>query len=281
MTKTDTKIFEKLKELIFSNKKIDEESLQKIGIDTSKKIQEFKNLRITNDFWSGLNIQLIDELKDVNGIFIEENKKLVSRVKNLYANNINKITNIELAELGLWNPSQIIHLGNLRLKNQSDFLFNYDYYDIDLVDKNKNADGLWKDNVITMDRILSALKNFNLDKITLGSIKEVMLTSLLEKHLKNYFETVKKESNSNQGRIDLILGSNQNYGIEVKLARELSKSSNCQKAIGQIELYSKQFKGNLMLLIAGDKSEKNDKNVSEVIRKSKECDCTFYFIDID
>jgi hypothetical protein len=281
MTKTDTKIFEKLKELIFSDKKIDEESLQKIGVDPSKKIQEFKNLRITNDFWSGLNIQLIDELKDVNGILIEENKKLVSRVKNLYANNINKITNVELAELGLWNPSQIIHLGNLRLKNQSDFLFNYDYYDIDLVDKNKNSDGLWKDNVITTDRILSALKNFNLDKIGLDAIKEVMLTSMLEKHLKSYFETVKKESSSNQGRIDLILGSNQNYGIEVKLARELSKASNCQKAIGQIELYSKQFKGNLMLLIAGEKSEKNDKNVSEVIRKSKECDCTFYFIDVD
>lgn len=281
MTKTNTKIFEKLKELIFSNKKIDEEALQKIGIDPSKKIQEFKNLRITNDFWSGLNIQLIDELKDVNGILIEENKKLVSRVKNLYANNINKITNAELAELGLWNPSQIIHLGNLRLKNQSDFLFNYDYYDIDLVDKNKNADGLWKDNVITTDRILSSLKNFNLDKAELDSIKEPMLTTMLEKHLKGYFETVKKESSSNQGRIDLILGGNQNYGIEIKLARELSKASNCQKAIGQIELYSKQFKGNLMLLIAGEKSEKNDKNVSEVIRKSKECDCTFYFIDAD
>lgn len=281
MTKTNTKIFEKLKELIFSNKKIDEETLRKIGIDPTKKIQEFNNLRITNDFWSGLSIQLIDELKDVNGILIEENKKLVSRVKNLYANNINRISNAELAELGLWNPSQIIHLGNLRLKNQSDFLFNYDYYDIDLVDKNKNADGLWKDNVITTDRILSSLKNFSLDKEGLDSIKETFLTSMLEKHLKGYFETVKKESGSNQGRIDLILGSSQNYGIEIKLARELSKASNCQKAIGQIELYSKQFKGNLMLLIAGEKSEKNDKNVSEVIRKSKECECTFYFIEVD
>lgn len=79
----------------------------------------------------------------------------------------------------------------------------------------------------------------------------------------------------------MILGSNQNYGIEVKLAREISKAGNCQKAIGQIELYSKQFNGNLMVLIAGKKIEKNDKNVSEVIRKSKECNCTFYFIDVD
>jgi hypothetical protein len=281
MTKTDVKIFEKLKDLVFSNKKIDEETLRKIGIDTSKKIQEFKNLRITNDFWSGLNIQLIDELKDVNGNLIEENKKLVSRVKNLYANNINKITNIELAELGLWNPSQIIHLGNLRLKNQSDFLFNYDYYDIDLVDKNKDVDGLWNDNVITTDRILSALNSFNISLEELDNMKEPVLTIQLEKHLKGFFTTVKKESNSNQGRIDLILGSNQNYGIEVKLAREISKAGNCQKAIGQIELYSKQFNGNLMVLIAGKKIEKNDKNVSEVIRKSKECNCTFYFIDVD
>jgi hypothetical protein len=281
MTKIETKIFEKLKDLIFSNQKIDDEILKKIGVDPTKKIQEFKNIRITNDFWSGLNIQLIDELKDVNGDLIEENKKLVSRVKNLYANGIFKIANTDLAELGLWNPSKIIHLGNLRLKNQSDFLFNYDYYDIDLVDKNKNVDGLWNDNVITTDRILSALSSFNISQEDLDNMKETSLTSQLEKHLKGFFTTVKKESSSNQGRIDLILGSNQNYGIEVKLAREISKAANCQKAIGQIELYSKQFNGNLMVLIAGKKIEKNDKNVTEVIRKSKECSCPNYFIVVD
>lgn len=110
----------------------------------------------------------------------------------MYANNINKITNIELAELGLWNPSQIIHLGNLRLKNQSDFLFNYDYYDIDLVDKNKDVDGLWNDNVITTDRILSALSSFNISLEELDNMKEPVLTIQLEKHLKGFFTTVKK-----------------------------------------------------------------------------------------
>jgi hypothetical protein len=279
--KENIELIRKLQQFLLTDEKIDEDSLKKIGVDTTKKSQEFRNIKITNDFWTGLTVNVIDDLKDLDGRPINENKTLITRVKNLYQNDKKQISILELAELNIWNSSKDIVLGNLRLKNQSDFLFSYDYYDIEIVDKKKNIDGLWLDDVITHDRILDALKVYSLTAERLSNMKELDLNKDLEILLKSYFETVKKGGRSNQGDIDIILGSNHNYGIEIKLAREISKAGASQKAIGQIELYTRQFKGNFMLIVAGKTTEKNEKSVADVVRKAKDCGCAYYYIDAD
>ena len=279
--KENIELIRKLQQFLLTDEKIDEDSLKKIGVDTTKKSQEFRNIKITNDFWTGLTVDVIDDLKDLDGRPINENKTLITRVKNLYQNDKKQISILELAELNIWNSSKDIVLGNLRLKNQSDFLFSYDYYDIEIIDKKKNIDGLWLDDVITHDRILDALKVYSLTAERLSNMKELDLNKDLEILLKSYFETVKKGGRSNQGDIDIILGSNHNYGIEIKLAREISKAGASQKAIGQIELYTRQFKGNFMLIVAGKTTEKNEKSVADVVRKAKDCGCAYYYIDAD
>ena len=279
--KENSKLIKDLQTLLLSNKKADEKALQAIGIDTTIKSQEFRNVKISNDFWNGLTVEVLDNLKDLDGNPISENKKLISRVKNLMENGNKKINITELSELNIWNPAKDIVLGNLRLKNFSDFLFTYEHYEIQIIDEKKNIDGLWLDNVITTDRILDVLKKYSLTARQLSSMNEMDLNKDLEVLLKQHFETVKKGGRSNQGDIDLIIGSNHNYGIELKLAREIAKAAASQKAIGQIELYTRQFKGNFMLIVAGKSSEKNEKSVSEVVRKAKDCKCTYYYIDAD
>jgi hypothetical protein len=110
-------------------------------------------------------------------------------------------------------------------------------------------------------------------------MKELDLNKLLEIQFKKYFETVKKGGTSNQGLIDLILGANHNYGVEIKMAKELNKPSASQRAIGQIELYTKQFNGNFMLLIAGLPEEKNQKPILELVTKAKSCKSNYYYLD--
>lgn len=278
-TKENVKLIKELQKLLLSNKKADEKALQSIGIDTSIKTQEFRNVKITNDFWNGLTVSVIDNLKDLDSNPIADNKKLVLRVKNLLENGTKKIKVTELSDLNIWNPAKEIILGNIRLKNYSDFLISYDYYEIQIIDDKKNIDGLWLDNVITTDRILDVLHKYDLSAKELAKMKELDLNKELELHFKEYFETVKKGGRSNQGDIDLILGSNHNYGIELKLAKELTKASASQKAIGQIELYTRQFKGNFMLIVAGSASDKNDKAVSEVVKKAKDCKSTYYYLE--
>jgi hypothetical protein len=278
-SKENSKMFFDLCELLLSNKKVDEKSLKNIGIDSSLKSQKFGNILITNDFWSGLTVSVVNDQNDLNGNRICDNKRLIARIKNLYENGIKKIKITDLNELNIWKPAKEIVLGNLLLKNYSDILFSLDYYDISLIDEKKNIDGLWNDGAITTERILEVLHKFDIKLIELTQIKELELNKELELHLRNHFETVKKGGRSNQGDIDLILGKSHNYGIELKLARELSKASACQKAIGQIELYTRQFYGNFMLIVAGSPEEKNDKSVAEVVRKAKECKCIYYYLE--
>ena len=105
------------------------------------------------------------------------------------------------------------------------------------------------------------------------------LNKRLEQHFRDFFENVKKGGRSLKGDIDLLLGSNHEYGIELKLAKQLLSSSSCDRAVGQIENYTKDFnKGNFMLVIAGDSEYEYEKNIKRVIAKAKDCKCDFYYL---
>ncbi|GAB4258199.1 MAG: hypothetical protein Kow0079_15440 [Vicingaceae bacterium] len=253
--------------------------MKSINIDTSLKNQEFRNIRISKDFWNGIKVSLIDNMKDLDVNLISENKKLIQSVKNLYENGINKINIKDLLNLKIWNPPNEIILGNLRLKNNSDFLISYDYYKIELIDNKKNIDGLWLDSAITTKSVLDVLHKFDFSEKQYETITEIKLYKELEIHFKKYFETVKKGGRSNQGDIDLILGSEHNYGIELKLAKSVKNIKKAQEAIGQIEMYTRQFKDNFMLIIAGLPSEKNEKANSELVKKAKDCLSNYYYLE--
>ncbi|HEV8283266.1 MAG TPA: hypothetical protein VGQ09_03090 [Chitinophagaceae bacterium] len=281
-TLENDKLIKDLHALLLSGKEVNKNALKNIGIETTLKTQQFRNVKITNDFLNGLTVSVLDNQKDLDGNLISENKKLISRVKNLFENGTKKINTSELTELNIWDPAKEIILGNLMLSSPDflDSLFSSsNYYNIQLIDENKNIDGLWIDSVITKDKILEVLHKFDLTIKQLSQMKEMDINKELELHFKKYFETVKKGGRSNQGDIDLILGSKHNYGIELKLAKELSKASASQKAIGQIELYTRQFKGNFMLIVIGLSTEKNEKSVAEVVRKAKDCKCTYYYLE--
>lgn len=277
--KENVKVIRELQNIIKLQKPIDESILKSIGIDTSIKSQDFRNIRITYDSWNGFKVSLVDETCDLDGNSIASNQKLVSRVKNLFENGKYQIQFRDLLDLNIWTPAKKIQLGNILLRNYSDFLFTREYYDIQIIDENKNIDNLWKDKAINSDRVLDVLNYFNISVKQFSKMKELELNKLLEAHFKTHFETVKKGGTSNQGLIDLIIGTNHNYGIELKLAKELSKASVSQRAIGQIELYTKQFNGNFMLIIAGLQSEKNEKTIGELVKKAKECKCQYYYLE--
>jgi hypothetical protein len=269
-----------LQELLLSNKDIDTKALEAIGLDMAIKEQKVGNIKITNGFW-GLEVSLIDEKKDLDGVAIAANAKLIKSIKNLYENGKTKITASELADFNIWRPAKELNFGNIYLKNASSFFStSYDYH-IQLIDENKNIDGLWQDSAISMDKILKVLKTYEITATKLSTTKEVELNKDLETLFKHHFVTVKKSGSTTEGNIDLLFGKNKNYGIEIKLAREIAKPSVSQRAIGQIEMYCRSFDGNFMLVVAGTAKEKNDKSVAEVVRKAKECKCAYFYLEAD
>jgi hypothetical protein len=268
-----------LHQLLLSGEAVDAKSLKKIGVDPEIKDQQFGNVQIGNDFWNGLHVKLIDPLKDLTGQPINENRKLLARVKTLYENNQHRLPINDLLQSKIWNAPDEFEVGNFRLTRASFLIFDEDYYNIALRDTKKNIDGLWLDGSISTEKILKVLHEVELTDAALSAMKELDLNKMLAEHLSSYFATVKKGGRSNQGDIDLILGADHNFGIELKLARELRKASASQKAIGQIELYTRQFKGNFLLIVAGALEEKNDKAVAEVVRKAKACGCAYYFLE--
>jgi hypothetical protein len=104
------------------------------------------------------------------------------------------------------------------------------------------------------------------------------LNKLLEDHFKKYFESVRKGDTTNQGLIDLNIG-NKKFVIELKLARELKKSHQSDRAIGQIERYMKEFTNNFMFVVAGNHEDKQEKYCQILKKKLDECGGFYYYIE--
>lgn len=279
-TQENPKAVKALHELLLSGKSYDSDSLKAIGINLELEKQEIGNLRITYGFWEGLDVKLIDRDCDLLGNSIKENKKLIARIKYLYESGECKLKIGELSAINIWKPSRELIFGNLRLKNNYDFLSLNDYYDIELVDEEKDLNGLWKDDSITTNRVIDVLHKFDYTVEQLSTLKEVALNKELETHFKKYFKTVKKGARSDQGDIDLLLGSH-NYAIELKLAREITKASNRQKAIGQVMEYVERYKNNLLLVIAGSKEDRSDKSVEELMKKATAHNCSYFYLEAE
>ena len=76
MSSSKIEILKKLKSLLIHNdtSEIDKEQLEDIGIDVSKGTQKFGNVEINNSFFGGLEIDIIDSKKDLDGNPLSNNK---------------------------------------------------------------------------------------------------------------------------------------------------------------------------------------------------------------
>ncbi|MFH2140877.1 MAG: hypothetical protein ABIJ97_00540, partial [Bacteroidota bacterium] len=173
---------------------------------------------------------------------------------------------------------------NMRLNCEAEYAFgifeyNNNYYDINIADETKNIDGLYVDSSIDIDLILKVLHDYKYPVKNADKISELELNKQLENHLKKYFVNVKKSGTSNKGLIDLIIGSDLNFGIELKLSKELKKSNQSDRAVGQVERYMEIFKNNFIVIIAGKKEDKQEKYVQDLIKNVKSKKGTCYFLE--
>ncbi|MFZ5553538.1 MAG: hypothetical protein ACOZCO_10505 [Bacteroidota bacterium] len=274
MAKENAKAVKHFQELLKLRKKlVKKDDLVNLGVDISISPQEFRNIVLKKDFFGDWGISVKNETHDLDGLPIAENKKLLQIIKAHYGNGKKELSNEELLNLNIIMSGSEFKIGNFRLG----LPFLSSKYYIELIDKNKNTDGLWIDSVIDKDKVLGIIHKFSLTKIALSKMKEMDLNKKLEEHFKNYFAVVKRGGSSNKGLVDLILGDNK-FGIELKLARELKKPDQSDRARGQLERYKEEFKSNFMMVIAGTDEEKKEKSVQDLLKKIKETSTLHYYI---
>jgi hypothetical protein len=260
--------------LIQGKKEIKKSDLEGLGFDTSNRKFEIRNIKVEKDLlFDTFYFSVSDKQKDLNGNPIGQNTKLLHRIHTLYEAGKREFPFSELHALNILPLPSEIKIGNILLSN---YLGIDKSYDITLIDKEKNIDNKWLDSSVTMTRVLDTLMNFQYDKKML-ELAEVPLNKELENYFKEHFESVKKSDTSNKGLIDLTIGNEKNkIAIELKLSRKLKQANDSQKCRGQIEDYHKQFGENLILIVAGLKSEMDDKYVSAAIDKAASLGIKYY-----
>jgi hypothetical protein len=245
-----------------------------IGIDTSVSTHEFRNIVLSKGIFGDWSLSTKNELQDLDGLPIADNKKLLQIIKAHYENNKLEIKFDELRVLNIYTPKTELIIGNFKLNG---FLMSTKY-NIEIIDSNKNIDGLWIDSVINKDKVMEVLHKFHITKKGLSQMKELDLNKKLEEHFKLFFAVVKKGGASNKGLIDLILGDNK-FAIELKLGRELKKSDQADRARGQVDRYKEEFKNNFMFVIAGTDEDKTEKSVQDLIKKLKDTNTPYYYLN--
>ena len=257
-------------ELRYTNSKrktdsIKYEKLESLNVDTTKNNIVIGNLELSKILFSkNYSVNYIDKKRDWKGDLISENKLLEEKVLKLYKQNEEKITRDELLHLKLDLHESTYLIGRNFKLNYEIFLFNY--Y-IELVDKQKDGRGRWKTEYIDVRKVRTAIDDYPLTKQFYKNYSEPKLNTELKKHLENYFEKVREQTNNENGRLDIKIGDND-FVIEIKMAKSLKNKSKYKEAIGQImdylnskRLESKKF----MLLIVCEKSEEDEPNILELI----------------
>lgn len=278
MTKENMKEAKYLQQLLIERKKdYTKSDIEKGGLDTSLKKFELGNFRVEKDSFFGLyTISVIDKQKDIYGNPISQKSEFIHRVRSLWETGKKEIPFSEVFSFDIITPASEIRIGNILLSN---YLGLTKSYDISLIDKEKNIDNKWLNNAVTINRVMDALLNFHYDE-NLLALAEVPLNKEIEKYFKEHFESVKKSDTSNKGLIDLTIGNEKSkIAIELKLSRKIKLASESQKCRGQIEDYKKQFGSNLILVIAGEKTDRQEKYLQECIKKAEELGIKCFFIE--
>ena len=270
MAKENIKLINDLQKLYKKGEfKLKSDFIKKYKIENLKNLI-FRNLKISKSLFGSFSIVIINELDDLNGVKISKNSKLNKRLRELWNSEITEINFSELSKLDISTPAQKIEIGNFHLQLRDpirEWHLNSECYKIKILDSKKNSDNLMKDSNITKEKIISILNDFTFNLNIYTKNNEVKINNLLEKHFRKYFLNVRRSSLSNKGLIDLVIGEDNNFGIEIKLARELLKSNQCDRAIGQHIRYSEEFNDNFLIIIFGTLDEKSEKYVQYFFKK--------------
>lgn len=150
----------------------------------------------------------------------------------------------------------------------------------------RSKEGRILDKYLTIDRILNELNEFRMkaNPKRKDGFTEKDVQDELEKFFNKHFETVHREyalEGSSVKKIDFDLGDG-NIGIEVKLAREILKEGEWDRAIGQINKYIKKKYGDgkLIVLVAGYEDEKDKSRLREFEADVENQDAIFTFFKI-
>tara|TARA_B100000768_G_C11187648_1_gene335820 strand:- start:118 stop:963 length:846 start_codon:yes stop_codon:yes gene_type:complete len=257
-------------------KSIKTSTAEREGFDVSEKDIEVENFRlIKNELFGGYSLKIIDKNKDLENNLIEENSKALKHLQNIWKQGISEIHSKELHPFSLNTRIGKMTFGNLKL-SQSGLS---DSYRIELIDKDRGADGKWSDESVDYKKVLKVLQNYKLTKTKLSNSTETKINSELEKHFRKYFENANKSTGKIRGLFDLVVG-NMNFVIELKMAKSLKNSGQRQRASGQIKQYLEEFGNkNLMLLVVGSEDLKQDKNIKSLEKEVlKDFKCYYHYV---
>lgn len=260
---------------------IEPEKLKKVRVNTSKKIIELGNLILKKDNWptDNYSINLVDEKKDLIGMPIKNHSKLLARVQKLWEQAEKKIPYEDLYKLKIWTPLSPIKVGNFELNTG---IFNGNYFGISLIDENKDGYGRWIDNAVEHKKVVKVLGQYKFTKNQMRTLKEPRLNAELEIHFRQYFDNANKSKGNLKGIFDLEIG-NMSYVMELKLSSAAKKTDQRDRAYGQMKRYLDEFKSkNYMLLIAGDKADKQNSNIKALKKAAeKEFGVNYYFMEAE
>lgn len=221
-------------------------------------------------------LDVLDYDNDLNNLPIISNKKFIKFLYDKCRKNNSEIHEDELKKFEIPHLITGYTIGNISLNARK----NTQFYDVDIIDENKDYEGRCNDGYFDLDNVINAIDNFKLKKSDYEYYKETEINELLENHLKKYFVNAHRSSGKTKKIFDLVIG-NDEIIIEIKLAKSLT-SAQSQRAIGQIQDYLELGKYNeFLLLVIGLKSQRQDKFVKELEQKIDNMeDCEFYFHQI-
>jgi hypothetical protein len=248
------------------------------GVENPSNTIKIANVKLEKQFlMSKYTITCNDDTKDLLGNKLSEHDGLFDLLKDLWLGGKTQVTCPQLQKLHIsGDGTTTIKLKNFKLSIPMISAVHI-AYNISMVDSEKDVDNKYIDSAVTVERVTDCLRDYTLTLTKLKKISEVDLNKELELHLKHYFTSVKKSETSNKGLIDLSIGKGKVVG-ELKLARELKKNDQRDRAWGQIDRYREQFSDNFLFVVVGEADDVHEDNIKALRSKLLKSDGHFHYI---
>jgi hypothetical protein len=250
-----------------------------LGLDTNHPSIKIGNFLLKKNILSlitkSYTISVVDEKYDLLNKPIEENEELIDFIKDSYNDNYSFISVKSLEQYHFNTRLKKVDFSNYFSDTNFILKKHENSYGIIIADKEKDIDGRTLSGEITVSQVIGAIMDYKISEHDLADTKETTINKDLVDHLKEYFVPVKKSTGNTTKYYDVVVGDDDVI-IEIKLARELLKSNNYQRTLGQIQDYTKNLgtKDNLILLVIGEKHEKLERNIhllESTIKNEKMC----------
>ncbi len=262
-----------------------------LGLDCENDYYEIGNLSLSKDksLISRMNplkkdiyydIAVLDDSRDLKNNLVIKNKDFVSLVTTRFQSKSPKLTEAEIKKYFINDGLEEIIINHNLLLTTSN---SENEYIIELLDDSKDADGKIHNDSIDLAEVKDHILSIKVPKTKYDyeCENEVTLNSYLYEEIKKIYKSVKKSSGHNTHYFDLEIGVNSKNSIviEIKLAKNLKKMGEMQRALGQVIDYKYDKPAYFILLVVGLKEEKGDDcNIYRLqthISKIKNCELLY------